>query len=115
FDTDWSGLDNSYHKMYEAYHKIFNKIGLDFRAVEADAGTIGGEGGTHEFMALADIGEDTIAVCNHCDYSANLEKAVSRVMTPALQGGTDSKIEKVSTPGIRTVEELVNHFNATKT
>jgi len=114
FDTDWSGLDNSYRKMYEAYHKIFNKIGLNFRAVEADAGTIGGEGGTHEFMALADIGEDTIVACNHCDYSANLEKAVSKATTPIVQGRTDSKKEKVSTPNIRTVEELVKHFNTTK-
>lgn len=75
FDADWEGLDRSYWEMYEAYNRIFTRIGLRFRPVEADAGAIGGEGGTHEFMALADIGEDTIVSCAACDYAANLEKA----------------------------------------
>lgn len=77
FDASWEGLDRSYRAMYEAYHRIFERCGLTFRAVEADAGTIGGEGGTHEFMALAEIGEDTIAVCSHCGYAANVEKVMS--------------------------------------
>lgn len=75
FDTDWEGLDHTYWNMYDTYNRIFKRIGLDYRAVEAEAGAIGGEGSTHEFMALADIGEDTIVVCTRCDYAANLEKA----------------------------------------
>lgn len=75
FDTDWEGLDRTYWRMYDAYKRIFDRIGLDYRAVEAEAGAIGGEGSTHEFMALADIGEDTVVVCTSCDYAANLEKA----------------------------------------
>lgn len=72
-DKDLEGLDRSYQRMYEAYHRIFTRCGLSFRAVEADPGAIGGEGGTHEFMALSEIGEDTIAACSCCAYGANLE------------------------------------------
>ena len=71
FDQNWEGLDQSYRSMYTAYNQIFTRLGLNFRAVEADAGAIGGEGGTYEFMALADSGEDTIAACSHCQYAAN--------------------------------------------
>ncbi|WP_274362825.1 proline--tRNA ligase [Paenibacillus thermotolerans] len=73
FDTSLEGLDRSYRTMFDAYMRIFERCGLRFRAVEADAGAIGGEGGTHEFMALADIGEDTIVACDRCGYAANLE------------------------------------------
>ncbi|MNM00747.1 Proline--tRNA ligase [compost metagenome] len=75
FDTTEEGLDQSYRVMYEAYHRIFARCGLDFRAVEADAGSIGGEGGSHEFTALSSIGEDAIAVCESCGYAANVEQA----------------------------------------
>ncbi|MET3211850.1 UNVERIFIED_CONTAM: prolyl-tRNA synthetase [Paenibacillus sp. PvR008] len=109
FDTSWEELDQAYWTMFKAYHRIFTRCGLNFRAVEADAGAIGGEGGTHEFMALADIGEDTIAACTCCDYAANLEKAEPRIMeksdtTPSLN--TD-KMEKFHTPGLRTIDQLV--------
>lgn len=110
FDTDWEGLDNSYQSMYDAYHRIFTRIGLNYRAVEADAGAIGGEGGTHEFMALADIGEDTIAACSSCEYAANLEKAeaskqtsTSNVQNPLLV----TELEQIHTPNTRTIDELV--------
>lgn len=73
FDTSWDGLDQSYRGMYETYERIFSRCGLAFRAVEAAAGEIGGEGGTHEFMALAEVGEDVIAICDHCSYAANVE------------------------------------------
>ncbi|MDB4865929.1 MAG: prolyl-tRNA synthetase [Cohnella sp.] len=86
FDTDWSGLEKSYELMYETYQKIFRRLGLNFRAVEADAGTIGGEGETHEFMALADIGEDTIVACTNCDYAANVEHFVKEGETVGLNG-----------------------------
>ncbi len=75
FDTDWEGLDLAYRTMYGAYERIFSRAGLNFRAVEADSGAIGGDGETHEFMALAEIGEDTIVSCTHCSYAANLEIA----------------------------------------
>lgn len=110
FDMDWEGLDQSYKRMYEAYHRIFTRCGLRFRPVEADAGTIGGEGGTHEFMALADIGEDTIAVCDHCQYAANLEKAGYRMPAAASHAEVElhpSEPEKIHTPNVRKIDELV--------
>ncbi|WP_336786276.1 proline--tRNA ligase [Paenibacillus sp. MMO-177] len=110
FDADWEGLHDSYQKMYDAYHRIFSRCGLHFRPVEADAGTIGGEGGTHEFMALADIGEDTIAACDHCQYAANLEKAGYRIPETAVSTGDSAAYpvpEKIHTPNVRKIEELV--------
>ncbi len=74
FDRDEVGAEESYRKMYEAYTKIFQRIGLRFRAVQADTGQIGGSF-SHEFMVLADTGEDTIVVCEACDFASNLEKA----------------------------------------
>ncbi|MBP1995077.1 proline--tRNA ligase [Paenibacillus eucommiae] len=127
FDADWAGLDQTYWKMYDAYQRIFNRCALKYRPVEADAGAIGGEGGTHEFMALADIGEDTIAVCPHCEYAANIEKAVAGAVAGTGTGigiGTGTvpqtpgsltveqedlaqEQEKIHTPGIRTIDQLV--------
>lgn len=110
FDTTWDGLDRSYHAMYDAYHRIFKRCGLTFRAVEADAGTIGGEGGTHEFMALADIGEDTIAVCSSCGYAANVEKATSKEDRICGAGNNIPLYEKIHTPGVHTIEQLTQHL-----
>jgi prolyl-tRNA synthetase len=107
FDTDWASLDRSYWKMYDAYKRIFQRLELNYRAVEADAGAIGGEGETHEFMALADIGEDTIASCSSCDYAANLEKAASGIVrSPNEDDGADA-LEKIHTPAVRTIAQLV--------
>lgn len=64
FDTDWNGLDLAYQVMYSAYERIFDRCGLKYQAVQANAGAIGGKGQNHEFMALSEIGEDTIAVCS---------------------------------------------------
>ncbi|MBB6449274.1 prolyl-tRNA synthetase [Geomicrobium halophilum] len=75
FEPSEEALDRTYNVMYEAYTNIFKRCGLDFRAVEADAGAIGGTGGTHEFMALADIGEDTIAYSDQSEFAANVEIA----------------------------------------
>ncbi|WP_042160001.1 proline--tRNA ligase [Paenibacillus gorillae] len=111
FDADLEGLDRSYRRMYDAYSRIFSQIGLKFRAVEADPGTIGGDGGTHEFMALADIGEDTIVVCDQCDYAANLEKAEFRREAAAWTGQQQqmraTEPEKLHTPSIRSIDALV--------
>ncbi|KQO12418.1 proline--tRNA ligase [Paenibacillus sp. Leaf72] len=116
FDTDWEGLDASYWKMYRAYERIFNRCGVNFRAVEADAGAIGGEGGTHEFMALADIGEDTIAVCDSCAYAANLEKAESAAASfeakrEAETTNSEQPVEKFHTPNMKTIDELVQQLD----
>ncbi|MDR3363081.1 MAG: proline--tRNA ligase [Desulfovibrio sp.] len=78
FDADMAGAEKSYRSMYDAYMEIFCRLGLKFRAVEADNGSIGGKF-SHEFMVLADTGEDTIVVCSHCDYAANVEVAQSAV------------------------------------
>ncbi len=74
FDADEEGAAGTYRKMYEAYSRIFRRMGLDFRAVEADTGAIGGSS-SHEFMVIADSGEDAIVSCGGCEYSANVEKA----------------------------------------
>lgn len=108
FDMDWEGLDITYKAMFEAYHQIFNRCGLRFTAVEADAGTIGGEGETHEFMVLADVGEDTVVTCSSCHYSANLEKAISGPSSDGQsQGECSESVDKLHTPHTKTVEELV--------
>ncbi|WP_168121631.1 proline--tRNA ligase [Paenibacillus sp. HB172176] len=106
FDSDWDSLDRSYRRMFEAYKRIFQRCGIAFRAVEADAGSIGGEGGTHEFMALADIGEDTVVVCTHCDYAANLEKAEAIADVKEKAQPSQIQAEKFHTPELKTIEQL---------
>lgn len=106
FDISSEGLDKSYLQMFDAYHQIFKRCGLKFSAVHADSGAIGGEGGSHEFMALADIGEDTIAVCSSCDYAANLEQAEA-VQPPKKELNIElPAIEKFHTPNLRTINQL---------
>uniref|UniRef100_A0A7C3ZDA9 Proline--tRNA ligase n=1 Tax=Desulfobacca acetoxidans TaxID=60893 RepID=A0A7C3ZDA9_9BACT len=105
FDIDEAGAERTYAAMYEAYNRIFRRCGLIFKAVEADTGPIGGSF-SHEFMVLADTGEDVLASCTSCDYAANLEKAE----VPAPEGGPGPAPEGaptlVPTPGVRTVEEV---------
>ncbi len=106
FDRDEAGADASYRAMYDAYKAIFRRLGLEFRPVEADTGSIGGSF-SHEFMVLADTGEDTIAVCQACDYAANLEKA--EVVAPVDKcncGGDCGPAVAIPTPGMHTVEEV---------
>lgn len=101
FDTSWEDLDQTYWNMYGAYSRIFKRCGLNVRPVEADAGAIGGEGVTHEFMALSDIGEDTVVTCNHCEYAANLEKASAHLSSKS--DGSTLQYEKIYTPN--SIEE----------
>lgn len=112
FGRSWEELDETYRAMYDAYTRIFTRVGLNFRAVQADAGAIGGEGETHEFMALADIGEDTIVVSERGTYAANLEKAEMFWEEPAATSAdTDiPPLGRVHTPGVHTIEQLCNHF-----
>jgi prolyl-tRNA synthetase len=110
FDKDNEELDVSYNKMYKAYHEIFKCCGLDAKCVEADSGSMGGSGSA-EFMIKSDIGEDEIAFCSACDYAANMEKAPS---TPEVSEKEELKqLNKVETPNIRTIEELVAFFDTT--
>ena len=81
FDADDTGLEASYEAMRLAYHRICQRIGFQYRAVEADPGAIGGSG-SQEFMVLAEMGEDTILFCDQCDYAANQEQALSRLPEP---------------------------------
>ncbi|HQT98516.1 MAG TPA: proline--tRNA ligase, partial [Thermodesulfobacteriota bacterium] len=105
FDADDEGAAGSYRKMYEAYCRIFRRMGLDFRAVEADTGTIGGSS-SHEFMVIADSGEDAIVSCGSCSYGANVEKAECLPFSAPGSGATKGEPRKVATPGKRTIEEV---------
>lgn len=105
FDTTQEGLDINFQAMYDAYTRIFTRVGLNFRAVEADAGAIGGKG-TYEFMALCEIGEDTIAYSEEGDFAANLEKAEVVYKPSAKPEGEVPAFEKVHTPGVKTIEQL---------
>ncbi len=109
FDTSKEGLDVSYEKMYDAYTRIFKRCGLEFRAVEADSGAIGGTD-THEFMVLTEIGEDTIAYSDQSDFAANIEIAPVQVEY-TKSSEQEENLEKIETPKVRTIEELENFFS----
>jgi len=106
FDADEKGAAESYRKMYEAYCRIFRRMGLSFRAVEADTGSIGGSS-SHEFMVIAESGEDAIVSCTACEYSANVEMAECSpgpvAESSVRQPGSP---RKVSTPAKRTIGEV---------
>jgi len=134
FDLDEEGAQKSYRKMFEAYSRVFTRMGLAFRAVEAETGNIGGSF-SHEFMVLAETGEDSIVFCTGCEYAANIEKAAigrvsgsTRAGEPAgdgtgsggstegesaggapgagLTSAPPSALELVETPGMKTVEQV---------
>ncbi|MEK5079686.1 proline--tRNA ligase [Solibacillus sp. FSL W7-1436] len=109
FHSSRESLDATYDDMYRAYSNIFTRLGLNFRAVIADAGTIGGKG-THEFMVLSEIGEDTIAYSDTSDYAANIEMA--EVVVEYTAPTTPLKdIEKIETPDQKTIEEVSAFLN----
>ena len=108
FDKDWAGLDVSYKAMYDAYCRIFERLGLDFTIVDADSGAMGGSG-SQEFMVKSPVGEDGIAYCDACGYAANYEKAECIPQAKAFAEG-DLDMEKVETPNVHTIEELVGFF-----
>lgn len=113
FHTDFDDLDRYYPKIFNAYLRIFARCGLHAIPIEADSGIMGGTG-SHEFMLDSPHGEDRFVVCGHCDYRANTEKAVG--LKPAL---TDLPVnppgmEKVDTPRIKTIAELVQFFGTTE-
>ncbi|WP_028130159.1 proline--tRNA ligase [Selenomonas sp. AE3005] len=108
FDKDVEGMNVSYQKMYDAYTNIYNRMGLEFRPVEADNGAIGG-GHSHEFTVLAEAGESNIAYCTKCDYAASDEKAALSPIVGADEA--ELPLEKVATPGTNTIEGLVEFLN----
>jgi prolyl-tRNA synthetase len=104
FDRDDAGARINYQKMYDAYHRIFSRCGLNFRAVEADTGLIGGTS-SHEFMVLADTGEETVVYSETGTYAANVERA--EALPPTDTSTEDLRpLRRVSTPRCRTVEEV---------
>lgn len=123
FDQDLKSCQKSYEMVFEAYHRIFKRLGLKFRAVEADTGAIGGSV-SHEFMVLAETGEDTIAACSQCQYAANLEKA--EVIAPNLDMDPEkmknynqslqstalySEPQIVKTPNMHTVPDVAKFLS----
>lgn len=108
FDVSDEAAGISYQKMYEAYKRIFTRCGLSFRAVQADSGAIGGSF-SHEFMVLADTGEDTIVVCKDCEYAANMEKAVVKLVA-SDQVEALGEMDKIETPGKRKVDAVCDYL-----
>ena len=107
FDKDVEGMNESYRKMSVAYTNIFTRCGLDFRAVEADSGAIGG-GHSEEFTVLAPEGESRIACCDACSYAASDEKAALRPMDAPDEA--ELPLEKVATPGTHTIALLAEYL-----
>jgi prolyl-tRNA synthetase len=113
FDVDEKGADESYQKMIEAYTRIFTRCGLKFKAVEAETGLIGGTF-SHEFMVLAETGEEIIVSCTRCSYAANVVKAEFRRQGKRGQThgkGSQKPVQKILTPEKRTVEEVTQFLN----
>lgn len=109
FDVSLDAADRSYQAMYDAYERIFARCGLRTRAVEADTGDIGGNW-SHEFMVMADAGEDGVVLCDACSYAANQERAERRATPPPAAAAPTPPMEEVDTPGARTVEEVASFF-----
>ena len=108
FDRDTEGAKRSYQSMYDAYHRIFTRCGLHFRAVEADTGLIGGSS-SHEFMVLADTGEESVVYTDDGAYAANVERAE---LLPPIDAPLERArpLNKVATPGVGTVEEVTAYL-----
>lgn len=111
FHADYESLDEAYETISDAYHRIFKRVGLNFRAVVADSGAMGGKD-THEFMALASVGEDTIAFSDVSDYAANIEMA--EVLDQGQKPDAEAlALEKIETPGVKTMQEVADYLGHT--
>lgn len=110
FDIDEKGALTSYDTMYDGYKAIFNRIGVNFRIVQADAGNIGGSK-THEFQLLADAGEDHLMVCDNCDYAANVEVAPALSKNIKASTAAEEKMEAFPTPGLKQISTLAKSLN----
>ena len=109
FHTSQESLQETYDDMYKAYSAVFTRAGLNFRAVRADTGSIGGNW-SHEFQVLADSGEDDIVFSTESDYAANIEMAQAQAPTQTRQSPT-KEMQLVDTPDAKTIDELVAQFN----
>ncbi len=107
FDKDYEGLDISYKKMFDAYHKIFSELGIDYTVVKADTGAMGGLL-SEEFHAVTSIGEDTLVLCDSCDYSSNLE--VSQNIAQESEVVEEKELELVETPNSHTIDEVCEYL-----
>lgn len=109
FHSSAQDLDREFENMHKTYSNILNDLGLDFRVVEADSGAIGGSG-SKEFMVIADCGEDTLVICEKCDYAANLEAAKrAKRIPPTIPPKANFGL--FSTPNVKTIEDLCKFFN----
>lgn len=105
FHADEASTEQTYEDMKRAYSNVFRRCGLDFKMVEADSGTIGGSF-SHEFMVLAESGEDAVGFCDACDYASNLEKAALSAPPAAASTNSMEAVREVATPGKKSVEEV---------
>ena len=110
FHSSEEDLVREFNLMEETYKKIYTKLGLDFRVVEADSGAIGGSG-SKEFHVLASSGEDTIVVCDGCNYAANIEAAKREAKKYEFK---DGELKKVETPNCTTIEDVANFLSVSK-
>jgi prolyl-tRNA synthetase len=108
FHADQASLQETYDRMHQAYCNVFSRLGLNFRPVQADTGSIGGTG-SHEFHVLADSGEDDIAFSNASDYAANIEKAEA-IPRESARGAATEDMRLVDTPDTKTIDALVQGF-----
>lgn len=106
FDKDEAGLDESYAVMKNAYNNIYDRLGLEYRIVKADTGAMGGTL-SEEYQAVTDIGEDTLVLCDKCDYAVNMEVA-SNTIIPSEE--EEKKMEMVETPHQETIEDVCNYL-----
>ncbi|WP_264435822.1 proline--tRNA ligase [Coxiella endosymbiont of Dermacentor marginatus] len=109
FDLDKKGMQATYNKMYNTYTRIFTRLGLNFRTVLADTGTIGGDY-SHEFQVLTDVGENIVVYSDESDYAANIEKASAQAPQGEPANPTNY-MTKIATPGIRTIKQLAELIN----
>ena len=106
FHADFASLQETYQNMYDAYCRVFGRLGLNFRPVAADTGSIGGTG-SHEFQVLAESGEDVIAYSDASDYAANVELAQTLPLSGS-RAAAQKNLEKVHTPEVKTIAQLVD-------
>lgn len=112
FHDSKEDMKREFDLMEKTYSNIFSKLGLNFRAVQADSGTIGGSG-SKEFMVLANNGEDDILVCDSCKYAANIEAAKRKPLQTKTQP-PEAKMSKFHTPNLKTIDEIANFFKIDK-
>ena len=108
FDKDEKGLDVSYQKMFDAYKKIFDRANINYAIVRADTGIMGGSL-SEEFQAITDVGEDTLVLCDKCDFSSNIE--VSKHISIEEKKEEHLKLEMVETPHMETILDVTNFLN----